>query len=88
VFPNLAGPVIVTATLTVGRVIMFESVLSFLGFGIVPPTPSWGNMLTGAQELMTAAPALAVYPGLLILLTIVLVNVVGEGMQHALDVRS
>jgi peptide/nickel transport system permease protein len=88
VLPNLAGPVIVTATLTVGRVIMFESVLSFLGFGIVPPTPSWGNMLTGAQELMTAAPALAVYPGLLILLTIVLVNVVGEGMQHALDVRS
>lgn len=88
VLPNLAGPVIVTATLTVGRVILFESVLSFLGFGIVPPTPSWGNMLTNAQELMTAAPALALYPGLLILVTVVLVNTAGEGMQHAFDVRS
>jgi peptide/nickel transport system permease protein len=88
VLPNLAGPVTVTATLTVGRVILFESVLSFLGVGIVPPTPSWGNMLTDAQELMTAAPALALWPGLLIFLTVVLVNMVGEGMQHAFDVRS
>jgi peptide/nickel transport system permease protein len=88
VLPNLAAPVTVTATLTVGRVILFESVLSFLGFGIVPPTPSWGNMLTNAQELMTAAPALALWPGLLIFVTVILVNMVGEGMQHAFDVRS
>jgi peptide/nickel transport system permease protein len=88
VLPNLAGPVTVTATLTVGRVILFESVLSFLGVGIIPPAPSWGNMLTNAQELMTAAPALALWPGLLIFVTVILVNMVGEGMQHAFDVRS
>ena len=53
VLPNVATPIIVALTLTVGRVILFESVLSFLGFGIVPPTPSWGNMLNNAQELVT-----------------------------------
>ena len=54
-------------TLTVGRVILLKSVLSFLGFGVVPPTPSWGNMLNNAQELVTQVPALAIYPGLLAL---------------------
>jgi peptide/nickel transport system permease protein len=88
VLPNLVGSVTVTATLTIGRVILFEAVLSFLGVGVVPPTPSWGNMLTNAQELMTAAPALALWPGLLVFAAVVLVNMVGEGMQHAFDVRS
>jgi peptide/nickel transport system permease protein len=88
ILPNVATPLIVAVTLTVGRVILFESVLSFLGFGIVPPTPSWGNMLNNAQELVTTAPALAIYPGLLIFITVIAVNFVGDGLQHAFDPRS
>jgi peptide/nickel transport system permease protein len=88
VLPNVATPIIVAFTLTVGRVILFESVLSFLGFGVVPPTPSWGNMLNNAQELVTTAPALAVYPGLLIFMTVIAVNFLGDGLQHAFDPRS
>ncbi len=88
ILPNVATPLIVAVTLTVGRVILFESVLSFLGFGIVPPTPSWGNMLNNAQELVTTAPALAIYPGLLIFVTVIAVNFLGDGLQHAFDPRS
>jgi peptide/nickel transport system permease protein len=88
ILPNIATPIIVAFTLTVGRVILFEAVLSFLGFGIVPPTPSWGNMLNNAQELVTTAPALAIYPGLLIFVTVIAVNFLGDGLQHAFDPRS
>ncbi len=88
VLPNVATPLIVAVTLTVGRVILFESVLSFLGFGIVVPTPSWGNMLNNAQDLINTAPALAIYPGLLIFITVIAVNFLGDGLQHALDPRS
>lgn len=88
ILPNVATPLIVALTLTVGRVILFESVLSFLGFGIVPPTPSWGNMLTNAQEMVETAPLLAVYPGLLILITVIAANFLGDGLQHAFDPRS
>jgi peptide/nickel transport system permease protein len=87
VLPNVASPLIVAITLTVGRVILFESVLSFLGFGIVPPTPSWGNMLNNAQELVTTAPALAIYPGLLIFLVVIAVNLLGDGLRQAFDPR-
>ena len=88
ILPNVATPVIVSFTLTVGRVILFESVLSFLGFGVVPPTPSWGNMLNNAQELVSTAPALAIYPGVLIFLTVMAANFLGDGLQHAFDPRS
>jgi peptide/nickel transport system permease protein len=88
ILPNVATPLIVAVTLTIGRVILFESVLSYLGFGIVAPTPSWGNMLTNAQELVTTAPALAIYPGLLIFITVIAVNFLGDGLQHAFDPRS
>lgn len=88
VLPNIATPLIVAATLSVGRVILLESTLSFLGFGIVPPTPTWGNMLTNAQQLVTSAPHLAVYPGLLIFATVMAVNFVGDGMRAAFDPRS
>jgi peptide/nickel transport system permease protein len=88
ILPNLAAPIIVAFTLTIGRVVLFESVLSFLGFGIVPPTPSWGNMLNDAQELITAAPSLAIYPGLLIFTTVIAVNFLGDGLQQAFDPRS
>ena len=88
VLPNIATPITVAATLSVGRIILFESTLSFLGFGIVPPTPSWGNMLTNAQQLIISAPALAVYPGVLIFLTVMSVNFVGDGIRIAFDPRS
>ena len=86
--PNAASPILVAMTLTVGNVILFESVLSFLGLGIQPPLPSWGNLLTNAQELIWDAPALAVYPGLAIFVTVIAFNFVGDGLQDALDPRS
>jgi peptide/nickel transport system permease protein len=88
VLPNVATPLIVAVTLTVGRVILLESVLSFLGFGIVAPMPSWGNMLNNAQELVTTDPALAIYPGVLIFITVIAVNFLGDGLQQAFDPRS
>jgi peptide/nickel transport system permease protein len=83
--PNLASPIIVAATLAAGNVILLESVLSFLGLGIQPPMPSWGNLLTNAQELIWSSPTLAIYPGLLILLTVASLNFVGDGLREAFD---
>lgn len=88
ILPNAVSPIIVATTLAVGQVILFESVLSFLGLGIQPPLPSWGNMLTNAQEVIWAAPLLAVYPGLLILLTVAACNLLGDALQEALDPRT
>lgn len=88
VLPNVASPIIVATTLSVGQVILTESVLSFLGFGIQPPLPSWGNMLTGAQDLIHDSPLLAIYPGILIFVVVMAFNVVGDGLQDALDPRS
>lgn len=88
ILPNVAAPAVVATTLTVGNVILLESVLSFLGLGIQPPLPSWGNMLTGAQDLIGTAPLLAVWPGLLIFVTVIAVNLLGDGLQDALDPRS
>jgi peptide/nickel transport system permease protein len=87
VLPNVATPIIVAFTLTVGRVILFESVLSFLGFGIVPPTPSWGNMLNNAQEFLVTAPWLAIFPGAAITLAVTGFNFLGDGLRDALDPR-
>ncbi|MDX6750814.1 ABC transporter permease [Geminicoccaceae bacterium 1502E] len=87
VLPNVAGPAIVATTLSIGNVILAESVLSFLGLGIQPPLASWGNMLTNAQELIWQAPFLAVWPGLLIFLTVMACNFLGDGLQDALDPR-
>lgn len=88
ILPNVASPILVATTLTVGNVILFESVLSFLGLGIQPPIASWGNMLTGAQETIHASPMLAVWPGLLIFVTVIAFNLAGDGLQDALDPRS
>ena len=88
ILPNLASPIIVATTLAVGQVILLESVLSFLGLGIEPPLPSWGNMLTGAQETVGSAPQLALYPGLLIFVTVIACNFLGDGLQDALDPRA
>lgn len=86
--PNVASPVIVATTLSIGNVVLLESVLSFLGLGIQPPMASWGNMLTNAQELIYTAPMLAVWPGLLIFITVMAFNFAGDGLQDALDPRS
>ena len=88
ILPNAVSPIIVATTLAVGNVILFESVLSFLGLGVQPPLPSWGNMLTNAQEVIWTAPMLAVWPGLLILATVAACNLIGDALQDALDPRS
>ena len=85
VLPNGFGPIIVESTLGVGYAIMEESGLSFLGFGIMPPTPSWGNMLNNAQAHLTTYPWLAIFPGLMIFLTIISFNYIGDGLRDALD---
>ncbi|HKX07236.1 MAG TPA: ABC transporter permease [Stellaceae bacterium] len=88
ILSNLASPVTVATALSIGNVILLESVLSFLGLGIAPPLASWGAMLSGAQETITIAPMLAVYPGLLIFLVVVACNLVGDGLRDALDPRT
>jgi peptide/nickel transport system permease protein len=85
ILPNGFGPIIVEATLEVGYAIMEESGLSFLGFGIMPPTPSWGNLLSSAQEHLTQYPWLAIFPGLMIFFTIISINYIGDGLRDALD---
>jgi peptide/nickel transport system permease protein len=88
ILPNAAGSLVVSTTMSVGTLILFESTLSFLNLGIQPPAASWGNMLTGAQELLQEAPMLAVWPGVLIFLTVIAFNFLGDGLQDALDPRS
>jgi peptide/nickel transport system permease protein len=85
ILPNGLGPIIVESTLGIGWAIMEESGLSFLGFGIRPPTPSWGNLLSNAQEHLTQHPWLAIFPGVMIFLTIISVNYIGDGLRDALD---
>lgn len=85
--PNALAPVIVAATLTVGNAILAESALSYLGLGIQPPTPSWGNMLQRAQEYLLKASWLAVFPGLFIFMTVLSFNFLGDGLRDALDPR-
>lgn len=88
ILPNLVSAIIVATTLSVGNVILLESVLSFLGLGIQPPIPSWGNLLTNAQELIWTAPALAIYPGMMIFVTVIAFNFLGDGLQDALDPKA
>jgi len=85
ILPNGFGPIIVEATLEVGYAIMEESGLSFLGFGIMPPTPSWGNLLNSAQGHLLEYPWLAIFPGLMIFFTIISINYIGDGLRDALD---
>jgi peptide/nickel transport system permease protein len=82
---NALGPIIVEATLELGYAIIEESGLSFLGFGIQPPTPSWGNLLSNAQTYFTRYPWLAIFPGVMIFLTIIAVNYIGDGLRDAFD---
>ncbi len=85
ILPNTIGPIVVEATLELGYAIIEESGLSFLGFGIQPPTPSWGNLLSNAQENFLRYPWLAIFPGLMIFLAIISVNYIGDGLRDAFD---
>lgn len=83
--PNAMGPIIVNVTLGVAAAILTESALSFLGFGVQPPTPTWGNLLNDAQNFTLIAPWLVWFPGLAILITVLCVNFLGDGLRDALD---
>jgi peptide/nickel transport system permease protein len=85
--PNVMAPIVVAATLTVARAILLESYVSYLGYGIQPPTPSWGNMLNNAQEYLATAPWLAILPGAVITLAVTGFNFLGDGLRDALDPR-
>ena len=85
ILPNMIGLLVVEATLELGYAIIEESGLSFLGFGIQPPTPSWGNLLSNASEHFIKHPWLAIFPGVMIFLTIISVNYIGDGLRDAFD---
>jgi len=85
--PNVMAPILVTATLGIGGAILTESALSFLGLGVQPPTPSWGNILTAGKDYITVAWWLSLYPGLAILITVLAYNLLGEGLRDVFDPR-
>ena len=84
VLPNVLPPIIVFATIGLGNVIVLEAGLSYLGFGVQPPIPSWGNMIRDGSELMTAAWWISLFPGLAIVATVVAVNALGDGLRRSL----
>jgi peptide/nickel transport system permease protein len=87
ILPNALSPVLVSATLGVAGAILTESALSFLGIGVQPPTPSWGNILTSGKDFIEFAWWLSLFPGVAILVTVLSYNLVGEGIRDALDPR-
>ncbi len=87
ILPNAAAPILVTAALGVAGAILTESALSFLGIGVLPPTPSWGNILTSGKDYIEFAWWLSLFPGLAILVTVLAYNLLGEGIRDALDPR-
>ena len=87
ILPNALAPVLVSATLGIASAVLTESALSFLGIGVQPPTPSWGNMLTQGKEVLGVAWWMSVFPGIAILLTVLGYNLLGEGIRDAIDPR-
>ncbi len=88
ILPNLASTIIVFFTLTIANNMLFEAALSFLGAGVQPPNSSWGTMITVGVELLNTQPLLAIIPGVMIMLTVLSLNIVGDGLRDALDPRS
>jgi peptide/nickel transport system permease protein len=88
ILPNIAGPIIVIGTLGMGGAVLAEASLSFLGLGIRPPFPSWGSMLSDAREQITTAPWISVFPGLAIFMTVLGLNLLGDGLRDILDPQS
>jgi peptide/nickel transport system permease protein len=87
IVPNLFAIVIVSASILVGGAVLIESSLSFLGYGVQPPTPSWGRMLNDARNQMVRAPHLAIFPGMVIFMTVYSFNMLGDAMRDKLDPR-
>jgi len=87
ILPNSLAPIIVSATLGIGGNIIYEASLSYLGFGVMPPTPSWGNMLQNAQYAMSIAPWLVWSPGIAMFITVLAFNYLGDGLRDAMDPR-
>ena len=87
ILPNVMAPLVVATTLSVGDIILLESVLSFLGLGVQPPLASWGSMLSNAEELITSSPLLAIYPGAMIFLTVIACNLLGDALLRRFDPR-
>ena len=88
ILPNSIAPIVVSATLGVANAILSEAYISFLGLGVQPPTATWGNMLEGAYNYIELAPWLWIFPGILIVLTVLSINFLGDGLRDALDPRS
>jgi peptide/nickel transport system permease protein len=88
ILPNSIAPIVVTATLGIANAILAEAYISFLGLGVQPPTATWGNMLDSANNYLETAPWLWFFPALLILLTVLSINFLGDGLRDALDPRS
>ena len=88
ILPNIVGPVLVIATLGVAYAILTEASLSFLGLGAQPPTPSWGGMLSTAREQLFTAPWISIFPGLAIFVTVLGLNLLGDGLRDILDPRT
>ena len=88
ILPNTVAPIIVSSTLSVANAILYEAYISFLGLGVQPPTATWGNMLESSGKYLDSAPWLWFFPGMLILLTVLSINFIGDGMRDALDPRS
>ena len=88
ILPNVAAPIVVAATLGVANAITLEAYISFLGLGVRPPTATWGNMLEGAYNYIESAWWLWFFPGMLILLTVLSINFLGDGLRDALDPHS
>ena len=84
VLPNAIGPAIVATTLGVGNAILLESGLSFLGLGIQPPRPSWGNMIAGGRDLIVVAPWVALAPGMALIVTVLAVTLLGDRLRDTL----
>jgi peptide/nickel transport system permease protein len=87
ILPNVAGPLLVVATVSVAQMILAESVLSYLGAGIAPPTPTWGHMLFEGQDYFTTSPWISLAPALAIMASVLGFNMLGEGLRDALDPR-
>jgi peptide/nickel transport system permease protein len=85
ILPNIVGPILVVATLGVAGAILVEAALSFLGLGVQPPAPSWGGMLSSAREKLFTAPWISVFPGLAIFVTVLSLNLFGDGLRDLLD---
>jgi len=86
--PHVAAPVIVSASLDVGNIILLEAGLSYLGLGVRPPTPTWGNMIMDGKDVLLSAPWVALAPGCALVLTVVAFNLAGDGLRDALDPKA